>query len=121
MDIEFWKILIQQGAGIAALTLVVFFFYRLAIRFGQPFIDAQAAQAAAMQNQAESLKEMKDCFVGYISKDNNDHREILLGLQVVIAEVQKVNAQVKIQKELMEGICSDAGKKETGKPIQREL
>jgi F0F1-type ATP synthase membrane subunit b/b' len=45
--------------------------------------EATTKHAEAMQAQAHSMAEIKDTLQDYITKDNNEHREILLGLQVL--------------------------------------
>jgi hypothetical protein len=117
MDIEIWKLLAQQVAGLIALAVVLFFIYRLSCKFGIPFIEAQNMQASAMQNQATSMQnqavsmgEMKDCVVGYISKDNNDHSEIRLSLQVAIKEITGLGDKINSQEESIK----DFGKEVNG-------
>jgi hypothetical protein len=63
-----------------------------------------------MKTQAECMGAMKDSGREFVDHDNNDHREILLGLRVVIKEVQQLSAEVKDQGKIIRGLCADAGK-----------
>lgn len=104
--------LASQAAGVVISIVIIYFVYKLAVYFGKPFIDAQKQQATAMMNQAESMKAqaesmggMKNALCDFVSRDNNDHREILMGLQVVARDVQDLTSAVKKQSQLVDAIC----------------
>lgn len=106
MPPEFAKVLMGQAAGVIIACAIVWALFKLAIHFGGPFIEAQKAQADAMQQQASAMKDQAECMQGmritvqdYVARDNNDHREILIGLQVVIKEVQGLGEAVRLQGE----------------------
>ena len=95
MSMGIWQIAIGQAAGIIALALILWVFWRLADKFGKPFIDSQRAQAEAMRDQALAMRDMRDTVHEFIHRDNSDHREIIIGLQVVANEVKALSALVR--------------------------
>ncbi len=116
MDAALINRLIDQGAGVIVVIVIVYALVKLAMYFGKPFLEAQKQQAQAMLAQAQSMKtqadcmgQMKDSVREFVSRDNNDHREILLSLQVVIKEVQQLSTEVKAQGEIIQGVCKEAG------------
>lgn len=116
MDPQLMNRIIDQGAGVIIAIAIIYALVKLAMYFGKPFLEAQKQQAEAMLQQAQSMKtqadcmgQMKDSVREFVSRDNNDHREILLSLQVVIKEVQQMRDDVKAQGEIIQKICEDAG------------
>lgn len=112
---EMLKLLIAQGAGIVCYGILIYALVKLALHFGKPFIEAQRRQAQAMLEQALSMKTqaeclgvMKDSIQEFVLRDNNDHREILLNMQVIIREVAQLGAEVKAQGEAIQGIAEGA-------------
>lgn len=106
MPPEFAKVLMGQAAGVIIACAIIWALYKLAIHFGGPFIQAQKAQATAMEQQASAMRDQAECLQGmrisvrdYVARDSNDHREILIGLQVVIKEVQVLGEEVRNQGE----------------------
>lgn len=106
---EIIKLFIAQGAGVIIAALLIWMIYKLAVRFGNPFIDAQREQARAMTEQATCLRGMKDTVSAFVMRDNSDHREILCDLQVVIKEVQQLSIAVKVQEETIARLGADPG------------
>lgn len=106
MPPEFAKVLMGQAAGVIIACAIVWALFKLAIHFGGPFIQAQKAQAVAMEQQASAMRDQAECLQGmrisvqdYVARDNNDHREIIIGLQMVIKEVQGLGEAVRLQGE----------------------
>lgn len=106
MTPEIVREFLGQAAGVVIACAIIWALYKLAIHFGGPFIEAQKAQADAMQQQASAMKDQAECMQGmritvqdYVARDNNDHREILIGLQMVFKEVQGLGEAVKVQGE----------------------
>ena len=114
-EIEMIRLFATQGAAVLCYGILIFALVKLAMYFGRPFIEAQRQQASAMleqalsmKTQAECLGAMKDSVKEFVTRDNNDHREILLGLQVVIKEVQELGAEVKAQGKIIKELCEEA-------------
>jgi len=117
MSPELVKILAMQGAGVMCFSILLYALVKLAMYFGKPFIEAQKQQAEAMLEQAQSMRAQANCMEQmqgsvkeFVARDNNDHREILLGLQVVIKEVQQLGTEVKAQGESLKALCEETGK-----------
>ena len=75
---------IAQAVGNAGLALVIVVgLYRLAHRFGPQFIAAQMAQAEALAQQAQSMEGLRDSVTQFITRDNAEHREMLVLLKYI--------------------------------------
>ena len=88
---------IDQGGAITIAVLIVVALSLVAWKLGGQFLavlQAQASasgrQADAMAGQASAMAEMKDALTKYILKDNDEHREILLGLSVMASEMKEL-------------------------------
>jgi hypothetical protein len=57
--------------------------------------DGTVKNAEAMGLQAQIMSEIKDTFQEYITKDNNEHREILLGLQVLARGLKELTQEIR--------------------------
>jgi type VI protein secretion system component VasK len=110
MESETIKTLAQLGGQVVIACVALWLICRLADKYMAGFLAAMQAQATAMMKQAECIEGAKDSIQQFIDHDNNDHREILLGLRVVIKEVQQMGADLKAQREVIQGLCKDAGK-----------
>lgn len=93
------------GSTVIALA-IVYFVYKIFCRFGAAFIEAgtafiQAHQqiAESMGAQAESLSKMRDGIDRFITKDNTEHREILLGVQVMGDELKTLVCEIRELRE----------------------
>jgi len=94
MDIELLKILADLGGSVAIAILLIVVVYKLICRFGSPFIVSQNKIAEAMGQQAQSLTDMKGSVSEFIGRDHLEHKEILLGLQVVGKELKTLVNEV---------------------------
>jgi 3-isopropylmalate dehydratase small subunit len=77
------KSLADLGCTVVVCAFIAIIFYKLAMKFGPAFIAAQEKIADSMAQQAQSMSGVNAAIQNYIQKDNSEHREILLGLQVV--------------------------------------
>lgn len=93
--VEILRILAELGSTVFVVVVGMAIAYRLALRFGVPFIDSQQKIADAMGRQAECLTNLQSTVHEYIGRDNNDHREILLSTQVVIQEMQTLADEIR--------------------------
>jgi hypothetical protein len=114
-EIEMIRLFATQGAAVLCYGILIFALVKLAMYFGKPFIEAQRQQASAMLEQALSMKTqaeclgvMKDSVQEFVLRDNNDHREILLNMQVIIKEVAQLGAEVKTQGGIIKAIGAGA-------------
>ena len=79
--------LLDLGGTAFIAGIIIFFAYKLLGRFGVPFILSQREIAGAMGEQAQSMAAMTGAVQDFIGRDHNEHKEILLGLQVVGKEL----------------------------------
>lgn len=99
-ELSLIKVLVDLGGTVVVSVLLIFGLYKLLSRFGCAFITAQEKMAEAMADQAKSTSGMRDAIQNFIQKDNNEHREILLGLQVVGEELKCLTTEVRFLREL---------------------
>ncbi|MDA8155910.1 MAG: hypothetical protein M0Z52_05595 [Actinomycetota bacterium] len=92
--------LINAGGGLLIALVILFGLYRLANRFGGRFIAAQQAQAEALGAQAQSLarqavsmEDLKECINSLISRDNSEHREMLVLLKYIAQQHRDLTAR----------------------------
>lgn len=57
--------------------------------FGKDFITAQQNQAAAMAAQAEATRALNMNLQEFVSRDNSEHREMLLLLKVIAKDIRE--------------------------------
>jgi len=98
-DLTLIKSLVDLGCTVVICALIVVVIYKLSIRFGVAFIATQEKIAEAMAQQALSMTGMSAAIQTYIQRDNNDHREILLAVQVVGQELKWLRDEVRTAKE----------------------
>lgn len=96
-DIELIKILANLGGLVVISALLIFFAYKILKHFGTALVGTLQQMAVAMGNQAQCMAEVKDTVCDFVRKDNSDHREILLSLQVVGEELKSLTREVKRQ------------------------
>lgn len=115
---ELLKILIDLGCTVLITILLIYFSYKLINKFGVPFIKSQQEVAKAMGHQAQSMADMQSTVHEFVCGDNNDHREILLSLQVVGSELKSLRSEVK---ELKPSNAQGACPLEDAKTLSREV
>ncbi len=93
-QLELIKSLLDLGGTAFIASIVIFFAYKLLGKFGVPFISSQREIAKAMGEQAQSMSSMTDSVQDFIGRDHNEHKEILLGLQVVGKELKTLVEEV---------------------------
>ncbi len=77
------KALANAGVGAAIAFIVLIGLYRIANRLGLEFVRAQQAQADALGRQAQSMEMLKDSVRELVTKDNSEHREMLVLLRYI--------------------------------------
>lgn len=75
-DLGLIKSLVDLGCTVVICAFLLMIFYRLSVKFGTAFIESQ-------QKMAEAMAGVNVAIQTYIQKDNTEHREILLAVQVV--------------------------------------
>ncbi len=90
---EIFKSLVFWGPGAVIAGLMLWIFYKLATNLGMKFIDAQKDQATALGRQAQSMEGLQQAITGFVTKDNSEHRDMLVLLKY-IAQQQETNRTV---------------------------
>jgi len=110
------KNLIFWGPGAVIAGILIFAAYRLLDKFiekgvsgimdiGQSFVTAQKEQAASLAKLAQGTEGLRDSINGFVTRDNQEHREIIILLKYTRAEINSqreaidaIAAHIKEQK-----------------------
>jgi hypothetical protein len=85
---------VNAGVGAFIALIVLIGLYRIAHRLGIEFIRAQQAQAEALAQQARSMEGLKESIHIFVTRDNSEHREMLVLLRFM-AQQQQTLEEVK--------------------------
>ncbi len=94
-EIALIKAGMNLGGVFVIFLIMLFFTYRLITKAGPGLFKYAGAFIAAQEKQAVAMTEMKDTFVDYIGRDNKEHREILLAIQVLARETKELTIVVR--------------------------
>ncbi len=83
------KQLIFWGPGAVIAAIIIFALYKLASKFGGQFIAAQERSANALGAQAQAMTALTKSLECYMSRDNAEHKEILIMLKLIWEKVEK--------------------------------
>jgi hypothetical protein len=86
---EIGKYMIFWGPGAIIAGLIIFALYKLALRFGGEFIETQKRQAEALGAQAQAMTNLTKSIEGYMSRDNAEHKEMLIMLKLIWEKTEK--------------------------------
>ncbi len=81
--------LIQWGPGMVMAALVLYGLFRLVNTVGIKMVAASEQQAAALSAQAESMQALTKSLQDFVSRDNNEHKEILIMLKLIWQRIEK--------------------------------
>jgi len=93
------KIAADLGGSTVTALAIIYFVYKIFARFGTAFVEAHQQIAQSMSAQAQSLNEMRAGLDRYIERDNSEHREILLGVQVMGDELKSLVCEIREMRE----------------------
>jgi len=83
MEQELLKSIIQWGPGMVIAAMVLFGLYRLANGIGMKLVECSKKQAVAIEGLTRAIEEST-------SRDNNEHREIIIMLKVISEKIERV-------------------------------
>lgn len=86
------EMLVDLGGSVVMAGMFLYFGLKAMKQLGRPFIETQQQMAAAMQGIQQNVQEL-------VCRDNNEHREILLGLQVMGQEFKELNETLSNRRE----------------------
>ena len=105
IDFALVKSIVDLGCTVVVCALIVIVFYKLSMRFGERFMSSQEKIAEALAQQAQSLSGVNGAIQTYIQKDNTEHREILLGLQVVGENLKWLTDELRSSKKEQDNLA----------------
>jgi hypothetical protein len=79
--------MVIAGFMIAAL-------YKLADKYLGEFIKAQQGQAASLAALAQGTEGLRDSMQGYVARDTQEHREMVILLKCVTQKLERIEEQV---------------------------
>jgi hypothetical protein len=94
-DFTLIKSLVDLGCTVVICSIIVIVLYKLSMKFGVAFLATQEKIAEAMAQQAQSLCGVNTAIQTYIQRDNTEHREILLAVQVMGEHLKWLRDEVK--------------------------
>jgi hypothetical protein len=94
-EIELIKAAMNLGTLFVVFLAMLYLGYRLALHAGPGIVKYAAAFIAAQEKQAAAISEVKDAIRDYVTTDNDEHREILLGLQVLAKMMEELKTAVE--------------------------
>lgn len=100
---EVLKSLIFWGPGSVIAAFIIYVLYRLANSLGLKFIEAQLQQADALARQAQSMERLQVSIQAFVTRDNNEHREMIILLKVVADGQETIAKKVDAFKERKNG------------------
>lgn len=80
--------LINWGPGAVLAGVMMIGLYRLADKFAGKAVDAQTAQAVALAAQAKAMEGLQTSLQEFVSKDNGEHREMLVLMKYTAQHIQ---------------------------------
>lgn len=86
--------LLNAGTGAIMAFVILLGLYRMANRLGIEFVKAQKEQAQALARQAQSMEGLRESIQGFFSKDNSEHREMLVLLKYIAQKHERDRAEM---------------------------
>ena len=80
---EIFKSLVFWGPGAVIAGLMLLMLYKLATNIGTKFIETQRDLAINTGKQAQSMEGLQQAITGFVTKDNSEHREMLVLLKYI--------------------------------------
>ena len=84
------KYLVFWGPGAAIAGTIIFSLYKLTAKFGWQFIKSQQDSAIALGLQAQSMIGLTKSLESYMTRDNSEHREMLVLLKYIAQSHQSL-------------------------------
>lgn len=91
---EVIKSLIFWGPGAVLAVVIIIAIYKLAEKFIPEFIKTQIDLAEATGRQAQSMEGLKDSIQGFVTKDNTEHREIIILQKCIMEKIEHIEERI---------------------------
>ncbi len=86
--------LFEWGPGLLLAIVILYGLYKMVLRLGQEvgikIIGALEKPAAALNQQAESMDRLTNSIQEYVSRDQTEHKEMILLLKVISNKVNRI-------------------------------
>lgn len=97
------KSLVFWGPGAVIAAYIIYVLYKLGNSLGLKFIEAQLQQADALARQAQSMERLQVSIQAFVTRDNNEHREMIILLKVVAEDLRHIAGKVDAFEERKHG------------------
>lgn len=97
--LEIIKILADLGGTAVVAVTIIVCIYKLTTKFAERFLVNMERIAGSIGEQASSMQQMSVAINQSIGRDNAEHREILLAMQVVGEELKTVVHEIRCLRE----------------------
>ena len=98
-QLEVIRILSDLGGTLLLAVLTLYYGYRFFSRVGHAFISSHEKIANAMEAQAKSMDGLRDAVHTVVNRENTDHREILLALEVISDQLNGIRRRERDERE----------------------
>ncbi len=86
--------LFEWGPGLLLAVVILYGLYKMVLRLGKEvgikIIGALEKPAAALNQQAESMDRLTNSIQEYVSRDQTEHKEMILLLKVISNKVNRI-------------------------------
>ena len=93
MDAETLRHMAEWGPGLLIGVMILAGLFRLADRVGMRLVAASERQAEALAAQAEAMQGLTTSIRDFVTRDNSEHREMLVLLRFIAQEQQHSREQ----------------------------
>ena len=104
---EVLKSLAFWGPGALIAGIMILSLYKFARTVGMEFVKAQRGQAEALARQAQSMEGLRQSIESFVTRDNGEHREMLVLLKYIAQSQPEVKRVIREHDD-----CSHCGVKE---------
>lgn len=87
--------IIDHGPGMVIAVIILVGLFRLFKDVGLKIADSAHQMASAVEVQTESMKSLGNTFQQYVSRDNTEHREIIILLKVIGEKFDKMEERIE--------------------------
>ena len=88
MDPDTLMHMAEWGPGLLIGVMILAGLFRLADRVGMRLVAASEGQASALAAQAEAMQGLTTAIRDFVTRDNSEHREMLVLLRFIAQEQQ---------------------------------
>lgn len=96
---ELIRILADLGGTVLIAAIILYLVYKIINQFCLAMINSMQQIANAMGDNARCVMEMKTDVAEYVQRDNSDHREFLLTLQVFGKQMEVLTKEIRGNKK----------------------